>query len=136
MARKGKVRDRDLGMAKALEQLNRLAVSSVEGGVFEDAPVYPSNGESVAVVAAIHELGLDGFPMRPFIRETMDAQRARYGRMMEQAARVGKPTMLRRVAAALYRDLRKAVKRKGLYRTGHLFRWTRTRVNDGPAEED
>lgn len=134
MARKGRVKDRDLGMARALENLQRLASSSVEGGILEDAEPYPG-GDQVVQVGALYELGQNG-PIRSFIRETVDAQVSRYLKMMQQAAKVGKPTMLKRVAAALYRDLRRAVKRKGLYRTGHLFRWQRTRVNDGPVEED
>lgn len=121
-------------MAKALENLQRLSSSSVEGGLLEDAPPYP-NGESVVHVGTIYELGKRG-QIRSFIRETMDEQQGRYIKMLAQAVKVGKPTMLRRISAALYRDLRRAVKRKGLYRTGHLFRSVRTRVNDGPVTED
>jgi len=134
MARTGRVREKDLGMARALENLQRLSSSSIEGGLLEDAPPYP-NGESVVHVGAIYELGERG-QIRSFIRETMDEQQGRYIKMLAQAVKVGKPTMLRRISAALYRDLRRAVKRKGLYRTGHLFRSVRTRVNDGPVTED
>jgi hypothetical protein len=122
-------------MARALENLQRLSASSIEGGLLEDAPPYPS-GAAVAEVGALYELGQEGHASRSFLRATIDEQESRYLKMLAAAVKVGKPTMLRRISAALYRDLRRAVKRKGLYRTGHLFRSIRTRVNDGPVGED
>lgn len=77
--------DRDLGWKKFA-----ASVRSMKGKQAVDVGFFL---EEVALYAAANEFGTDKIPSRPFIRQTVDKNQAKYLRMMERAGlRIG-PTL-------------------------------------------
>lgn len=74
--------DRDLGWKKFATSVRAMkGKQAVDVGFFLD---------EVALYAAANEFGTDKIPSRPFIRQTVDKNQAKYLRMMERAGlRIG-----------------------------------------------